>query len=161
MNCLRVLLSHSFNVHASLLGVDAAQPLVLTVMQECKIDLSVNVNTFVHKNRLDREACGCRLMSDEVVANHPFRLLADELGGFDDVDASLHAGCEVSFSSATSLHLSFDHKTSFVRKCLGYFCGFVSSESELSLLDVDTVFTHEFLGMELVKVEEADWVLGQ
>jgi hypothetical protein len=47
VNCRRVFSSHSFDVHASLFAVDDAKTLVLSVMQDSKIDLSVDVDTFM------------------------------------------------------------------------------------------------------------------
>ena len=75
----RVLLCDRLNIHATLLGVDAAESLVLTIVQEGQIDLPVDVDCLVNEHRLDGEARGRGLVSDQIEANHAFGLLSDDL----------------------------------------------------------------------------------
>ena len=47
-------------------------------------------------------------MSDQVVANHTLGLLGDLLRSVEDMHATFHAASENTFTTAASLHLSFD-----------------------------------------------------
>ena len=47
----RIFFGDSFDIHASLFGVDAAKSLVLAVVKECQVNLSVDVDGLVDKDR--------------------------------------------------------------------------------------------------------------
>ena len=79
VDCTWIFCSYCFDVHASLLGVDAAEALVLTIVQEGQVDLSVDIDSLVHKDRCDRETSSCGLMGNKIVANHSLCLFGDLL----------------------------------------------------------------------------------
>ena len=153
MNGRGVLLSNSFDVHASFLRVNDAQSLVLTVVQEGQVDLTVDVDTLVDKHRLYGQTFLRCLVSDEVVSNHAFGLFADNLGSLHYVDAALHSRSEVTFSTTTCLHLRFDDEAPLVAESLGDLKRFFGGACKHSLLHVDTVLSHELLGVVLVQIK--------
>jgi hypothetical protein len=64
MDCTWIFLCNGLNIHSALFAIYDAKTLVFAIMQESKVDLAININTFMHKNRFDRETSSCSLMRD-------------------------------------------------------------------------------------------------
>jgi hypothetical protein len=50
-------------------------------------------------------------MGDKVVSDHTFRLLGDNFRAIDNMDTAFHTTGQVTFTTTTGLHLSFDNET--------------------------------------------------
>jgi len=155
MDSRRIILSHSLDIHTTLLRVNTAETLVLAVMQKGEIDLAVNINTFVNEDGPDWKTRSRCLMSNQVVSNHAFGLLLDDLGSLDNMDSTLHSRSKVSLSSTTSLYLSLNNETSLVAESLSDSKCLVSCARKSTLLHIDSKVSHQLLGVELVQVEES------
>lgn len=95
-------------------------------MEEREVDLTVNIDSFMDKDRGYRQALSSRLVSDQVVANHALCFLSDLLWRVEHMDTTLHAAGKMAFASSTSLDLSFDDEALGVVKAAS------NSESLLS-----------------------------
>ena len=80
-------------------------------MQEGEVDLLVDVDGLVDEHRVNGKALGCRLVRDQIVADHTLCLLRDDLWSVNDVDTTLHSAREMALTATSSLHLSFDNET--------------------------------------------------
>lgn len=89
---LGIFFGNSLNVHATLLRVDGTETLVLTIVQEGKVNLAIDVDTLVDENRLNGQTFSSCLVSDKVEADHAFGFLSNDLRGLHDVDSTLHSG---------------------------------------------------------------------
>lgn len=81
-------------------------------------------------------------MSNQVVTDHALGLLADDLGGLDNMDTALHTTGKVTLASTTSLNLGLNNEASLVAETLGNLKCFVSRACKMSLLHIDTVISH-------------------
>lgn len=104
----RIFFGDSFDIHASLFGVDAAKSLVLAVVEESQVNLSIDVDSLVDKHGRHGEALSRRLVSDEVIANHALSLFSHDFCSVHNVHTSLHSASQVTFAAAACLNLCFD-----------------------------------------------------
>lgn len=96
-------------------------------MEECNVDLGVDVNAFVNEHALDGQALGSSLMRDQIVAEHLAGEVSNLLGRLQNLNAAFQSRVEVALASAPCMDLGLQDQTSFVRKALGDFEGAFSS----------------------------------
>ena len=130
--------------------------MTVSVQNESKVDLSLNIDTFMDQNCIDFQTITCGLMGLQVVANHLGCLLSNFFGGFQDLNTSLETTTESTFASASSMNLSLENENAFFDvKIFGNFFCTLGSSGDISSLNEDTEFAHEVFALVLVEVEES------
>lgn len=110
-NRTRVFLCYLFNFHSSVNAGNHSWSLAVSIEDECKINLTLYVNTFVDQNCINLKSLFNCLVRYKIVSKHLFSEFFYFIRSIKNLNSSLKSRSKMSFSSSSSMDLRLENQT--------------------------------------------------